>query len=332
MRRRDFIGLLGGAAAAWPLAGLAQQPERMRRIGILIGGSASDPAPQRNLAAFREGLAKLGWIEGRNLRIDLRFAAADFEHARVIAAELVSFAPEVIFVTTGTATRAMQQQTQTIPTVFVGPGSAVADEDISRPKGNMTGFPVLYPSIAGKWVELLKEADPRVARVMVVASPDLSTQGATTSNYIPPIEAAARALALKVIAEPYLNDANLEGAIAAFTAEPNGGLIVLPGTRTTTRASRDLVRQLAVKYRVPVIHWDSPYPAEGGLMSYGSNFEDLHRRAASYVDRILRGAKVSELPVERPTKFELIVNTKAAKAIGLTISELFLARADEVIE
>ena len=330
MRRRDFITLLGAAATAWPLAARAQQGDRMRRIGVLIGGSENDPVSRRYPAALREGLAKLGWMDGGNLRIDVRFEVGDFDHARVAAAELVGLGPDVIFVNGGSTTRAIVQQTKTIPIVFVGPSNVVADEDISRPKGNVTGFPILYPSIASKWVELLKEADPRVARVALVRN--ATGTGFADSSYVAPIEEAAPALAVKVIPAPFSNVAELERVIDTFATQPNGALIAIPGTATATRDSRDLMRRLAGQHRLPTIHWDNYYPAEGGLMSYGSNAEDLHRRAASYVDRILRGAKVSELPVDRPTKFELIINVKAAKAIGLAIPEAFLLRADELVE
>jgi putative tryptophan/tyrosine transport system substrate-binding protein len=335
MRRREFITLLGGAAAAWPHVARAQQTNRVRRVGALIGGSENDQSSRRYAAAFREGLAKLGWMEGRNLQVNFHFAADDLDRIRASAAEIVSLAPDVIFVSTGAATRAVQQQTQTIPIVYVGPGpEADLVKNIARPEGNITGFPVLYPSIAGKWVELLKEADPRVAKVALIngrVSVPRST-GFAGSNYISSIEEAAPASPVKVFAALFDNAAELERAIDAFAAEPNGGLIVIPGTFTSTRDNRELIRRLAEQRRLPTIHWDNSYPAEGGLMSYGSNFADLHRRAASYVDRILRGAKVSELPVERPTKFDLIINVKAAKAIGLTIPESLLLRADEVIE
>jgi putative tryptophan/tyrosine transport system substrate-binding protein len=337
MRRRDFLTALGGAAATWPLAARAQQPNRVRRVGALIGGSENDPPSQRYAAAFREGLAKLGWMDGRNLRIDLRFAADDLDRISRAAAELVSLAPDVIFVSSGATTRAMQEHTQTIPTVYIGPGpeapsSAVVVKNIARPEGNITGFPILYPSIAGKWVELLKETDPRVVRVAVINGRVPTAAGFAGLTYVASIAEAAPALAVKLMDAIFDNAAELEREIDSFAAEPNGGLIVIPGTFTSTRDNRDLIRRLAENHRLPTVHWDNSYPAEGGLMSYGSNAEDLFRRAASYVDRILRGAKVSELPVERPTKFELIINVKAAKAIGLTIPEAFLLRADELIE
>jgi putative ABC transport system substrate-binding protein len=229
------------------------------------------------------------------------------------------------------ATRAVQRQTQSIPIVFAGPGDNIV-QNIARPEGNTTGFPILYSSIAGKWVELLKEVDPRVARVGLVNNPVPAPTGFSGESYVSVIEAVAPALSVKVIPTSFHDDAELERAIDAFAAEPNGALIVIPGTSTATRNNRDVIRRMAEQRRLPTIHWDSSFPTEGGLMSYGGDFADLHRRAASYIDRILRGAKVSELPVERPTKFELIVNVRAAKTLGRTIPEAFLLRADELIE
>jgi putative ABC transport system substrate-binding protein len=330
LKRRDFITLLG-SAAAWPLAGLGQQRERPRRIGVLIGGDSRDPAAQSYLAAFRDALAKLGWIEGRNLQIDLRFAEGDVDRIRASASEVVSLAPEVIFVTTGVATRMLKQETQSIPIVFAG-ASVGGDivQNIARPEGNITGFQILYPSIGGKWLELLKEAAPYLTRVAVIAGATGATAGA---NYLPAIEAAARALRLKTVATALFRDSTeLERAVESFAAEPNGGLIVLPSTGTSTRDNRQLILLLAAKHGLPVIHFDKPFPAEGGLMSYGSDFTDLNRRAVGYVNRILHGGNVNELPVQFPTKFELVVNRKAARVIGLAIPETFLVRADELIE
>jgi putative tryptophan/tyrosine transport system substrate-binding protein len=322
LRRRDFITFLG-TAAAWPRVVRAQQPNRVRRVGMLIGGSASDAVSQRLAAVSREALGKLGWTDGGNVRIDLRFVGGDIERVSASAAEVVGLAPDVVFVATGTATQAVQQRTRTIPIVYIGPGpEAVLVKNIARPEGNITGFPILYPEIAGKWVELLKEADLRVARISLY----------NNVAYFPFALEAAAALAVKLDAVASQDDAATERAIDAFAAERNGGVIVMPSTVSATRDNRDLFRRLAVKHRLPTIHWDSAYPAEGGLMSYGSNVENLHRRAASYVDRLLRGAKVSELPVDRPTKFELIINVKAARAIGLTIPEAFLLRADGLID
>jgi putative tryptophan/tyrosine transport system substrate-binding protein len=323
MKRRRFITLLGGAAATWPLAARAQA-EPMLRVGMLVGGEEGDPRSQRYAGVFREELARLGWTEGRNLRIDLRFAGDYLDRLSVPAADIVRLTPDVVFVGTGLATAAVQQQTKTIPTVYIGPGpEASLVRNIARPEGNITGFPILYPSIAGKWVELLKEADPRISRLAVISR---------NVDYLSVVQEAAAALAVRVDAATTQNAAEIEQTVNAFATEPNGSLIVMPSAVSANHDNRTLIRRLAEGHRLPTIHWDDAYPAEGGLMSYGSSVEDLHKRAASYVDRLLRGAKVSELPVERPTKFKLVVNGKAAKAIGLEVPATLLARADEVIE
>jgi putative ABC transport system substrate-binding protein len=326
--RREFIAALG--AAAWPLVARAQQGERVRRIGVLTGGAENDQTNQANIAAFRDGLAKLGWAEDRNLRIDLRFGGGDADRFRAYAAELVSLAPEVVVTSSGAAARAMQQQTQTIPIVFTGAGSSVDTglvKSLAHPEGNVTGIANLFSSIGGKWLELLKEAAPRVQRAAVIYNPQLLSDD---SGYISSIEAAARVLAVKAIKVPFSDAVDLVRAIDAFAAEPNGGLIVLPPAPIP--ANRGTILRLAAQHRLPTIHSLRSEAAEGGLMAYGSNQGDRFRRAASFVDRILRGAKVSELPVEYPTKFELVINVKTAKAIGLTIPESFLLRADDLIE
>jgi putative tryptophan/tyrosine transport system substrate-binding protein len=330
MKRRDFITLLG-SAAAWPRAARAQQTNPLRRVAALIGGGpAGDPVSEGYAAAFRIGLAKLGWIEGRNLRLDLRFADSDLIHAT--AAEMIRLGPEVIFAATGAPEREMQELTQTIPIVFMGPSDvAVGVQNIAHPEGNVTGFPVLYPSIAGKWLELLKEIAPRIGRVAIIV-PGVTGGSRAGPTYMPWIERAASVLDVRPIPILWVNSFELERAVDTFATEPDGGMIVLPSTQSASRNNDGLIRRLAEKYRLPVIHGDKLYPAEGGLMSYGSDPVDLCLRAASYVDRILRGEKVSNLPVQLPTKFDLIVNLKAARAIGLTIPESFLARADEVIE
>jgi putative ABC transport system substrate-binding protein len=330
MRRRAFMTLLGASAAAWPLAAWPQQDGRVRRVGWLIGGAENDRARQADLGALRESLARLGWIEGRNLRIDLRFAADDPDRTRAYAAELVGLAPDVIVTGGGPPTRAVQQQTQTIPIVFASGADAVAIglvRNIARPEGNITGFSNREPSIAGKWLELLKEAAPRVTRVAIIFNPELVVTG---PFYISSIEAAASALGIQAITTRVRNAVDIVRAIDAFAAEPNGGLIVLPPTLTT--AIRETIFQLVAQHRLPAIYPNKLWATDGGLISYGSDLLDQYRRSAVYVDRILRGAKVSELPVQFPTKFELVVNLKTAKAIGLTIPEAFLLRADEVIE
>jgi putative tryptophan/tyrosine transport system substrate-binding protein len=330
VQRREFITLLGGTAAAWPLAARAQQAGGARRIGWLIARAENDPASQAGRAALEEALAKLGWIEGRNLRIDVRFAADDIDRLRAYAAELVSLAPAVIVSGSAVATRAVQERTQTIPIVLVGGGDPAAIglvQNIARPEGNTTGFPGPEPSIAGKWLELLKEAAPRVTRVAIVFNPNLAP---TAPIYISLIEAAAPAFGVKAVELPIGNAISIVRALDAFAAEPNGGLLVLPPPATT--AIRETIIPLAAQHRLPAIYPSQADAAAGGLLAYAANGIDQNRRAAYYVDRLLRGAKVSELPVQFPTKFELIVNLKTAKTIGLTIPESFLLRADELIE
>jgi putative ABC transport system substrate-binding protein len=331
MTRRKFLASVGlGAAAAWPLAAAAQLAQRVRKIGALIAGSGNEPVSQAYLNAFREGLAGLGWIEGQNLRIDARFADGGIDLIRSAAADLVRQAPEVIFVSSGQATAAVQQETRSIPIVFAGPSDVNYVRSVARPEGNLTGFPILYPSVGGKWPQLLKEAAPHIVRFALVFAPP--STGANNS-YLPFVEDAASALLVKMTMVPFVDAADeLVRAIDAFAVGPAGGLIVLPNSFTSARASRELVRKLALQHRLPVIHWDKSYPIEGGLMSYGSDFAELHRLAASYVDRLLRGAKVRDLPVQVPTKFDLVINLRAAREIGLVIPEALLLRADQLIE
>jgi putative ABC transport system substrate-binding protein len=329
MNRRKFITLLG-TAAAWPVAARAQQRERVRRIGWLIGRAENDPLSQASRAAFQEALAKLGWIEGRNLRIDLRFAADDPYRIRAYATELVRLAPDVIVTGAAVATRAVQQQTRTIPIVFVGGGDPAAIglvRTIARPEGNITGFSGPEPSIAGKWLELLKEAAPRVSRIAIVFNPEIAP---TAPNYISLIEASAPALGIQTIKAPFHNAIEIVRAIDSFATEPNGGLIILPPPDTT--AIRETIVPLAAENRLPAIYPGRSDAAAGGLLAYTTDQVDTSRRTATYVDRLLRGAKVADLPVQFPTKFELIINLKTAKALGLTVPITLLGRADEVIE
>ena len=325
----------------WPLMARAQQTERMRRIGVLMGGAEGDPVWQAYVAAFRDELAKSGWIEDRNLHIDLRFGDSDANRISAQAAELVKLAPEMILAVSGAAAQAVQRETVTISIVAVGlragdSGASALAGSIARPEGNVTGFPILFGSIGGKWLELLKAVAPRVARVALIINPDVTASLDLTkpaqSTYAGSIEVAAQTLGVRAINTPFRNATELRRAIDAFAAEPDGGLIISPSIATGTRDNRQLILSLAAEHRLPTIHWDKAYPVEGGLMSYGSDMIDLHRRSASYVDRILRGAKVSELPVQYPTKFELVINLKTAKALGLTIPQDIQATADEMIE
>jgi putative ABC transport system substrate-binding protein len=326
MHRREFLTLLGGSAAAWPHAARAQQDGRVRRIGYLSPMGELDPQARAYLAAFREGLAKLGWTEARNVRLDVRFARGDIDYVRGFAAELAKLAPEVIVTGAGAATRAMQQQTPTIPIVFVGTGDpAPMVSNIARPEGNTTGFSNFYASLGSKWLELLKEIAPRITRVALLFNPDFSG-----GQYFASIEQGAPTLGLKVIRSPFRDAPGLESAIGTFAAEPDGGLLVTG--LTPIPAQREMLFRLATRHRLPAIYQSVVAVHDGGLIGYGPDQVDNYRRATIYVDRILHGAKVSELPVQFPTKFELVVNLKTAKAIGLTIPEAFLLRADEVIE
>jgi ABC-type uncharacterized transport system substrate-binding protein len=332
MRRREFIAGLGGAVV-WPLVAEAQPTVSKRRIGWLIGGAENDQASTADRGALQQALARLGWIEGSNLRIDLRFGASDPDRMRAYAVELVSLMPDVLLANSGAPTRALQQRTLNIPIVFTAGGDPVVDglvRNIARPEGNTTGFSNYAPAIAGKWLELLKEAAPHLARVALIFNPELIPN--TGPFFISSIEAAALELGVQVIKAPVRNSVDIVRAIDALAGEPNGGLLVLPPSPTTT--IRDTIFQLATQHRLPALFTNTNRidAAAGGLIVYGPSFADRHRLAASYVDRLLRGAKVSDLPVQFPTKYELIVNLKAAKASGLTIPQSFLLRADEVIE
>jgi putative tryptophan/tyrosine transport system substrate-binding protein len=332
IRRREFIVTLGGAAAAWPLAARAQS-ERMRRIGVLMGFAVAenDTEGQAFVAAFRDGLQKLGWTEGSNIRIDTRWATpADAESMQRFAKELVALQPDLILTSTTATTAALLQQTRTIPIVFAAVGDPIGSGFVAsfpHPGGNVTGFNVSEPTQAGKWVELLKEIAPRVARVAMLFNP---VSAPYAEYWLSPFKAAAASFSVEAIAAPVGNRSEFDSVFAAQAHEPNGGLIVMPDSFPI--AHRVEITSLAARYRLPVVY---PYPlfAEvGGLLSYGVDLTDNFRRAATYADRILKGANPSELPVQAPVKFELVVNLKAAKALGLTIPESFLVRADKVLE
>jgi putative tryptophan/tyrosine transport system substrate-binding protein len=309
-----------------PVVARAQQDAHVRRIGWLINGAENDPGNQAQRTAFRDELAKLGWSEGRDLQIDLRFTTNN--RMRVSATEVVALAPDVIVTNGGPMTRVVQQETQAIPIVYVvGPDPVAAGlvRNIARPEGNTTGFSNFEPSRGSKWVELLKEAAPSLSRIAVIFT-------ATTfvSIYIPFVEAAARSHGVEIIKTAFRNAEDMVRAINAVAAEPNGGLLVLPPNASGT--FRTTMLQAAAQHQLPAIYPSLEYAAAGGLLAYTPDRVDLYRRAASYVDRLLRGAKVNELPVQFPTKFDLVVNLKTAKAIGITIPETLLATADEVIQ
>jgi putative ABC transport system substrate-binding protein len=305
---------------------LAQQGEQVRRIGLLDNLVENDRASQTFIARLREGLAKIGWVEGRNLRIDIRYGAGDADRIRNMAAELLSNRPELVVANSGNTIRALQQQTRTVPIVFAGGGDVAANgivKDIAHPEGNATGIANLFYSIGSKWLELLKDAVPSLERAAIIYDPRLSPD----FGYPAAIEAAAPALALRIKRILSHQALELVRAIDAFALEPNGGLIIVPPAPPSE--SRELINQLAAQHRLPTIY-GSAVAREGSLLSYGSR--DLVERVPFFVDRLLRGAKVSELPVEYPTKFELVINLKIAKSLGLTVPQSILLRADEVIE
>jgi putative tryptophan/tyrosine transport system substrate-binding protein len=332
MRRREFITLLGGAAAstAWPLAIRAQQPEPIRRIGVLMGYEESDPAVQSYLAAFRGALAKLGWTDGSNLRIELRWGAADLDRVKTFAKELVDLRPDAIFGATTPVISALAHETQTIPIVFavvadpIGNGFAAS---LAHPGGNVTGFTALDSALGGKWVGLLKEIAPRTVRVALLFNPATAVP---LQSLMASIQAASSSFAVQASAAPVHAKDEIEGVIAAQARNPGGGLIVMPDP--FNRQNRNLIIALAARYGVPAIYYNRSLAESGGLIAYGDDFNEEFRQATGYIDRILKGAKPADLPIQLPTKFELAVNLKTAKALGLTVSNAMQLLADEVIE
>ena len=331
MRRREFIAGLG-SAAAWPVVAQAQQqPDRMRRVGVLMGADEDDPQRKGWLSAFTQGLAELGWTDGRNLRMDVRWAGENVDRMRMSAKELSDLRPDVIFSHTTPATAAAQRQTRTIPIVFTFVGDPVGEGFVAglpRPGGNITGFIPQEESMAGKWVELLTEIAPGVKRVVAMFNPD--TEPFVTRHFLPSFEEAASSFKVAPIVAQVHNEAEIEQVIASLGREPSGGLVVMPDAFVQVHRAQIIL--LAARYNVPAIYQLSLFAKQGGLLSYGPDGADLFRRAAPYVDRILRGAKPAELPVQLPTKFEMAVNLKTAKALGLTVPQSILLRADEVIE
>lgn len=329
MRRRDFITVVAGSAAAWPFLARAQQPERMRHVCLLLGYSEDDAEGQASAAALRQTLEELRWVEGRNIRIDTRWAAADPTKARIFAKELVGLTPDVIVSSSNLVTEIVQQETRTIPIVFVFVGDPVGSgfvTNVAHPGGNLTGFPVFETAIASKWVEILNEVAPHVSRVGFIMVPETPAH----VGFLRAAEAAATPLRVKLIALGVHTAAEIERAVSEFAGEPNGGLIVVP--HAVTVQHRNVILGLAEKYRLPALYPLRNYAASGGLVSYGTNPIDPFRQGATYVDRILKGEKPADLPVQLPTKYELIINVKTAKALGLTIPPSVLSRADEVIE
>jgi putative tryptophan/tyrosine transport system substrate-binding protein len=331
MRRREFITLIGGTALAWPVDALAQQPERMRRIGVLMGYAQGDHESQSWVAVFQEELRKLGWTEGRNIRIDFRWAApADADLIQLFANELVGLQPNVLLSSSTPTSTALLRQTHSIPIVFAAVGDPVGSGFVAsfpHPGGNVTGFNVSEPTQAGKWVELLKAIAPRVARVAMLFNPASATY---FEYWLNPFKTAAAAFAVEAISAPVRDGSELASIVAAQAREPNSGLIVMPDSFMLTHRMEMI--SLAARYHLPAVYPYRSFARDGGLLSYGVDLGDNFRRAATYVDRILKGESPSELPVQAPVKFELAINLKTAKTLDLTIPPLLLATADEVIE
>ena len=327
-RRREFITLLGGAAA-WPYMARAQQPDRMRRIGVLMANAKSDPETQRYIKAFLQGLQELGWADGRNVQIAYRWGGANLDRIRTYAAELVGLKPDVILAQTALVVAPLQRETRTVPIVFlqiVDPVESGLVAGLARPGGNLTGFTSFEFSTATKWLEILKEIAPSVTRVATILNPVQSPQ----VGILRAIETVARSVGVLLTAAGVSDAAEIERAVTDFARELNGGLIVVPNP--VTIGHRELIIALAARHRLPAVYAYRYFVTDGGLISYGPHFVDQYQQAAGYVDRILKGEKPADLPVQAPTKYELVINLKAAKTLGLTVPPTLLARADEVIE
>jgi putative tryptophan/tyrosine transport system substrate-binding protein len=328
MKRRKFFSLLG-AAAVWPVAARAQQSERVRRVGVLCALPESDPEVKGWFAAFQEGLQRLGWVQGRNISIEYRWSGSDEQRLQTDAAELVQTAPDVIFVAPTPALAALYRQTRSVPIVFVQVSDPVKlglVADLARPGGNITGFANFEHPIGGKWLELLKDTAPGRTRVAILFEPDNPSQVA----YLQGVEAAAPTFGVQLTRAGVRNATEIERAVTAFAQQPNAALIVAPNT--VTIPNRDLIIALAARYRLPAVYPYSFFSRSGGFISYGIDLADQYRQAAGYVDRILKGAKPGDPPVQLSSKFEFVINLKTARAIGLTVPQDVLSIADEVIE
>ena len=329
MRRREFLGLVGGAAVAWPLAARAQQPERMRRVGVLMATTSDEPESQARMTAFAQGLQEVGWSVGRNVRIDVRWSGGDFERVHKDAGELVALGPDVLVAGIGPTTQALQRATRTLPIVFtqaVDPVGVGTIKSMARPGGNTTGFTQFEYGLSAKWLELLREVAPQVARVGIVRD---ATSAVGIGQWAV-LGAAAAPLGVEVSPIDLAVAGNTEAVVTEFARGPNDGLIVGVGAISTIQ--RQLIVSLAARHRLPTVYAYRFFVEAGGLMSYGPNLVDLYRRSAAYVDRILKGEKPADLPVQAPTKYVLAINLKTAKALGLTVPPTLLALADEVIE
>jgi putative ABC transport system substrate-binding protein len=337
MRRREFLSVLGGAAAAWPLTARAQlavpgqQAERVRRVGVLMAHAAMDKEFHEYLNAFRNGLRELGWVEGRNVQFDIRWGALDDPAVRTqLSDQLIALKPDVILTQNTPPTGSMLQQTRSIPVVFVVVTDPVGSgyvESLARPGRNATGFTIMEPMMAGKWLELLKEIAPDTKRAAFLFNPETAPY---VRYYLDPFNAAAKILGLETISTPVHDKSALQTAIATQSRQPNSGLVIIPDGFLNVQ--REEIVSLTARYRVPAVYPWRFFPESGGLLSYGSRHSDQFRLGATYVSRILRGEKPGELPVQAPTKFELVINVRTAKALGLHVPPTLLARADEVIE
>jgi putative ABC transport system substrate-binding protein len=328
LKRREFITLLGGAAA-WPGAARAQQPERMRRVGVLVVSAKDDLITTTALAGFRQGLERLGWVEGRNIRIDYRFAGGRADQFQPLAKELVALQPEAILASSTPTAAALQRETRAIPIVIANASDPIGSgfiTSLARPGGNLTGLLLYEEGITGKWLAMLKEIAPRLELATAIGNPKTTPY----DYFLRSAEAAAASLAIEVARRPTGSAAEIERAIESAASVPNGGLLIL--SDGTNFAHRDLIIALAAQHRLPAVYFARIFVADGGLMSYGTDPYDGYRQAASYVDRILRGAAPADLPVQAPTKYETVVNLKTAKALGLDVPPSLLVRADEVIE
>jgi putative ABC transport system substrate-binding protein len=329
MKRRDVLAVLACALAPWPLSAIAQPNDRVRGIGVLIGLAEGDPEIPQRVAAFEMGLRDFGWVPGRNIRVDYRFAT-DADRLHVLAKELISLQPEVLVAGSTFVTAALLRET-TIPIVFVSAADPVGDgfvASLARPGGNATGFTNNIASMGGKWLEVLKEIAPSVERVAIMFNP--ASAASRGEYFLQPFETAAASIGVKALAMPVHSGADIEQALASLGREPGGGLIVMPDNFTTI--NRGLIIAGTARQQVPAIYPLPQFANDGGLIAYGADLLDLYRRAPFYIDRILKGAKPAELPVQSPTKFDMVLNLKTAKALGLTVSPIMIARANEVIE
>jgi putative tryptophan/tyrosine transport system substrate-binding protein len=332
MKRREFVALIGGATLSWPVATAAQQTGRVRHVGVLVGGTPSDTAVARGLYAFKAGLVELGWLDGQNIQTDYQFAAADVERMHALAKELIARQPDLIVGHTTPVVAALQRETTTIPIVFVFVSDPVGSgfvASLPRPGGNITGFINIEASLSGKWIEMIKEIVPGIRSAALMFNPETAPYFAF---YQGPFEAAARANGIEPVAAPVHSAEDIERAFESFGGRPDVGLVLMPDVFLTTKVNLAVVISLAARNRLPTIYPYRFMVATGGLISYGIDSADLWGRVPQYVDRILKGAKPADLPVQLPTKFEMAINLKTANALGLTIPATMLGRADEVIE